>query len=193
MIINERGLVRNIKQAYKRSGYTIISTGDQVTLFTEDWYVRADWDKFPRKALAAIVECMGMLPATSDALAVMAGEEPQVVMPEVAGQDVASWETGEDEADTVTMVPVLFQGYQLYQVDGGGACYGVVAPLLSIVERDVAQHKEATRKGERRLYWSHDGELVILGAVRPTGAYWEKDWVSTAWAAMETVDLHRKE
>lgn len=193
MIINERGLVRNIKQAFKRSGYTIISTGDQVTLFTEDWYVRADWDKFPRKALAAIVECMGMLPATSDALAVMAGEEPQVVMPEVAGQDVASWETGEDEADTVTMVPVLFQGYQLYQVDGGGACYGVAAPLLSIVERDVARHKEATRKGERRLYWSHDGELVILGAVRPTGAYWEKDWVSTAWAAMETVDLHRKE
>lgn len=57
----------------------------------------------------------------------------------------------------------------------------------------MAQHKEATRKGERRLYWSHDGELVILGAVRPTGAYWEKDWVSTAWAAMETVDLHRKE
>lgn len=193
MIINERGLVRNIKQAFKRSGYTIISTGDQVTLFTEDWYVRADWDKFPRKALAAIVECMGMLPATSDALAVMAGEEPQVVMPEVAGQDVASWEAGEDEVDTVTMVPVLFQGYQLYQVDGGGACYGVAAPLLSIVERDVAQHKEATRKGERRLYWSHDGELVILGAVRPTGAYWEKDWVSTAWAAMETVDLHRKE
>ena len=185
--------MRNIKQAFKRSGYTIISTGDQVTLFTEDWYVRADWDKFPRKALAAIVECMGMLPATSDALAVMAGEEPQVVMPEVAGQDVASWETGEDEADTVTMVPVLFQGYQLYQVDGGGACYGVAAPLLSIVERDVAQHKEATRKGERRLHWSHDGELVILGAVRPTGAYWEKDWVSTAWAAMETVDLHRKE
>ena len=61
------------------------------------------------------------------------------------------------------------------------------------MERDVAQHKEATRKGERRLYWSHDGELVILGAVRPTGAYWEKDWVSTAWVAMETVDLHRKE
>ena len=102
MIINERGLVRNIKQAYKRSGYTIISTGDQVTLFTEDWYVRADWDKFPRKALAAIVECMGMLPATSDALAVMAGEEPQVVMPEVAGQDVTSWVAGEDEAEVDT-------------------------------------------------------------------------------------------
>lgn len=29
MIINERGLVRNIKQAFKRSGYTIISTGDR--------------------------------------------------------------------------------------------------------------------------------------------------------------------
>ena len=193
MILSESGLVRSIKQAYKRSGCTIISTGEQITIYTDDWYVRADWDKFPRKALTAIVECMGMLPATSDALAVMAGEEPQVVMPEVAGQDVASWETGEDEADAVTMVPVLFQGYQLYQTDGGGACYGVAAPLLSIVERDVAQYKEATRKGERRLYWSHDGELVILGAVRPTGAYWEKDWVSTAWAAMETVDLHRKE
>lgn len=193
MIINERGLVRNIKHAYKRGGYTVISSGDQVTLFTEEWYVRADWDKFPRKALAAIVECMGTLPTTSDALAIMEGEEPQVVMPEVAGQDVAYWETGEDEPGAVTMVPVLFQGYQLYQGDGGGACYGVAAPLLGIVDRDIAEHKGATRKDERRLYWSHDGELVILGAVRPTGSYWEKDWISTAWAAMETVDLHRRE
>lgn len=193
MILSERGLVRSIKQAYKRSGCTIISTGEQITIYTDDWYVRADWDKFPIKALAAIVECMGTLPTTADALAIMAGQEPQVVMPEAVGQDVASWEGGEDERDPVTMVPVLYQGFQLFQKLGGGSCYGISASMLAIVERDIAQYKEAARKGETRLYWRHDGELAILAAIRPPATYWARDWERAAWEAMETVDLHRKQ
>lgn len=151
MIINEKGLVKNIKRSYKRSGFTIISTGEQITLFTESWYVRADWDKFPRKALAAIVECMGTLPTNSDALVILEGSDPQTVMPEVIGQDVCGWEAGEGQEESVTIVPVMYQGYQLYQKHGGGACYGVAAHLLSLVERDVAVNKDATVRGEVRM------------------------------------------
>lgn len=192
MIINEKGLVRNIKYAYKREGYCIIGTREQITLFTDGWYIRADWDKFPRKALAAIVECMGTLPTTPDALAILAGEEPQVVMPEVVAKEVEAWETGEKAAEAVTMVPMMYQGYQLYQAPDGGPCYGVQARTLSMVERDIAEWKDAHTMDENRLHWSHDGELVILGAIRPTASYWTRDWERTIWSAMESVDLHSR-
>lgn len=192
MIINERGLVKNIKAAYKHGGFNVMNNGQQLTLYTDTWYVRVDWDKFPRKALATLVECIGTLPSTNEVLAVMDKEEPQAVMPDVVGQDVASWETGENAEGSISMVPMIYQGYQLYQADYGGACYGVAVNVLNIVERDIAEHKNASRKGKTRILWEHDGELAILGVIRPTESYWTRDWEQTVWAALEAVDLHKK-
>lgn len=192
MIINEQGLVRAIKRAYKNGGFTIINHGGQVTAYTDGWYVRVDWDKLPRKALAAIVECMGTLPATPEALAIEKDMEPQVVMPEQVGQEIADWEAGEDEPGAYTVTPARYADAILYQEAGGGACYGVRESDLAIVDVDVRKNKEATRKGAGRIYWSHDGELVILEAIRPAGAYWTRDWEKKIWEAFESVDLHRQ-
>ena len=147
MIINERGLVRNIKQAYKRSGYTIISTGDQVTPVHGRLVRPGGLGQVPAQGPGGHRGVHGH--AAGDV-----GRTGRHGRRRAAGGHAGGGGPGRGvlgdrrgQADTVTMVPVLFQGYQLYQVDGGGACYGVAAPLLSIVERDVAQHKEATRKG----------------------------------------------
>lgn len=192
MIINEKGLARALRLAYKRTGYTLMHSDDQVTVYTEDWYVRADREKFPIKALATIVEHMGGLPTSADALLIMNGEAPQVAMPEIVGSEVAAWVNGE-KTKTVTMVPVIVRGLQLYQEEDGGACYGVAMHALGIVERDVATHKDATAVEETRLEWSHDGEDVIIAAARPTAAYWAKDPEKEVWAALEGVDLHKRE
>ena len=193
MIINEKGLARALKLAYKHGGYTLIANGEQIILFTEGWYLRCDKDKFPRKALATIVEHMGTPPTTADALSIADGEEPQVVMPEVAGQDVSSWESGQAE-ETASMVPFIVWGMQLYQVaDGAGPCYGVDPVALAVTERDIAGQAAAAVLGDGRLKWEHDGETVIVGAVRPAGRYWDRPWQQEVWAALEAVDLHRKE
>lgn len=153
MIINEKGLVRALKLAYKQGGYTILNNEEEITVYTEDWYLRSDWDKFPRKVLATIVEHMGTLPTSADALRIHAGDEPQVVMPEIVGQDVSAWVSG-DADQSVTIVPIMVQGLQLYQEEGGGNCYGVRPTSLGIVERDVAVRKDADVTEGKRLSWA---------------------------------------
>ena len=49
----------------------------------------------------------------------------------------------------------------------------------------------AAISGGRALTWSHDGETVMLGAIRKTT--WAWDWERTVWEALESVDLHKKE
>lgn len=168
MIIEEKGLVKAIKAAYRHSGYTVLNQGGEVTIYTEGWFVRCLWTKLPRKALAIIVEHMGMIP----------------------DDDVAGWMGGE-AASMASYVPVTFRGYQLFQEVNGRQAYGVDPTALAIVERATAEMGTAAISGGRALTWSHDGETVMLGAIRKTT--WAWDWERTVWEAMESVDLHKKE
>ena len=47
---------------------------------------------------------------------------------------------GGDRGEEVTMVPVIMQGFQIYQPPGGGACWGVPLYLVDMIERDPAEH-----------------------------------------------------
>ena len=151
MIIEEKGLVKAIKAAYRHSGYTVLNQGGEVTIYTEGWFVRCLWTKLPRKALAIIVEHMGMIPDDGEAMAIE----------------------------------------KLFQEVNGRQAYGVDPTALAIVERVTAEMGTAAISGGRALAWSHDGETVMLGAIRKTT--WAWDWERTVWEALESVDLHKKE
>ena len=43
MIIEEKGLVKAIKIAYRHGGYTVLNQGGEVTIYTEGWFVRCLW------------------------------------------------------------------------------------------------------------------------------------------------------
>ena len=190
VIIEEKGLVKAIKAAYRHSGYTVLNQGGEVTIYTEGWFVRCLWTKLPRKALAIIVEHMGMIPDDGEAMAIEKDDQPQAVMAGIVSDDVAGWMGGE-AASMASYVPVTFRGYQLFQEVNGRQAYGVDPTALAIVERATAEMGTAAISGGRALTWSHDGETVMLGAIRKTT--WAWDWERTVWEAMESVDLHKKE
>ena len=108
----------------------------------------------------------------------------------IVSDDVAGWMGGE-AASMASYVPVTFRGYQLFQEVNGRQAYGVDPTALAIVERATAEMGTAAISGGRALTWSHDGETVMLGAIRKTA--WAWDWERTVWEAMESVDLHKKE
>ena len=54
-IIQEKGMVRAIKGAYRHGGYNVLNLDGDVVIYTEEWCVRCPWNKLPRKALATIV------------------------------------------------------------------------------------------------------------------------------------------
>lgn len=192
MLINEAGLVRAIKYAYKHGGYTVVTEPDTIHIYTMAWYIRSDRARLPRKALAAIVEHMGMIPEENAPVAIEKDGDPQIVLQDVARNDMDRWRTGETGAE-VTMVPVIMQGYQVFQEPGGGQCWGVPLSCLGILERDEAEHRSATVVGTDRMAWKNEGEAVVLGAVRKATSGWAKAWERAVWQALESVDLHKED
>lgn len=139
MLINEGGLIRAIKRAYKAGGYTVLNTGNDVAIYTDHWFAMANRALLPRKVLATIVEHMGMIPEKDMPTSIIKDTEPQLVLRETAADDMDHWRGG-DRGEEVTMVPVIMQGFQIYQPPGGGACWGVPLYLVDMIERDPAEH-----------------------------------------------------
>ena len=192
MLINEAGLVRVIKRAYKNGGYVVANHGNAVSIYTETWYIQVNRALLSRKVLAAIVEHMGMIPEADTPTSIVKDGDPQLVMRDVAMDDMAHWRSGE-RGEEVTMVPVIMQGYQVYQPPGGGACWGVSLHYLDMLERDAAEHTGADVVDNDRLLWEADGEAVVIDAVRKAKSSWAKEWERAVWTALEGVDLHKEE
>ena len=192
MLINEAGLVRAIKRAYKHGGYVVANLGDAVAIYTENWYIQANRALFSRKALATIVEHMGMIPEKNVPTSILKDKDPQLVLKEVAADDMSHWRGGE-RGEEVTLVPVIMQGYQIFQTAGGGPCWGCPLGLLNMIERDMAEHGGADVVDNNRLLWTGDGEAVAMDAVRKARSSWAKEWERAVWNALEGVDLHKEE
>lgn len=192
MLIDESGLVRAVKSAYKSGGYTVSAAGDAMAIYTEDWFVKCRRAILPRKVLAAMVEHMGMIPGDGAPVSVSKDCDPQLVMEDVAAADVDHWCAGQHE-DDATMVPVTMQGYQIFQTKGGGACWGVPLMDLGMIGRDIAEHSAAAVVDGDRLVWRGDGEAVAMAAVRKARSRWAKEWERAVWNALESVDLHKEE
>jgi hypothetical protein len=189
-IIQEKGMVRAIKGAYRHGGYNVLNLDGDVVIYTEEWCVRCPWNKLPRKALATIVEHLGMIPENGEAVNIEKDGQPQAIMAGVATEEAAGW-TFSPATVGASYVPVTFRGYQLFQEVNSRQAYGVDPTALAIVERTTAEMGTAGVSEGRTLGWSHDGETVMLAAIRKTT--WAWDWEKTVWEALESVDLHKRE
>ena len=193
MLINEAGLVRAIKRAYKADGYTVNVKDGIMSIYTKSWYIQARRDMVPRKALAAIVEHAGLIPGENEPTNIMKDLHPQLVIPETAAEELSAWRVGE-RGDNVDLVPVIMQGFQIFQTaEGAGACWGVPLYHLGMIERDAAEHRGAIVVANDRLLWDDDGEAVVVEAVRKAKSGWARAWERAVWEALEGVDLHKEE
>ena len=190
MLINEVGFVRAIKRAYKNGGYTVINRDGKITIYTAKWCVQTSRKDLPRKALAAIVEHMGMIP-DQEPVYIIKDEDPQTVMAETAAEDMNRWRLGED-GDVVDMVPVIMQGLQIFQAKDG-PCWGIPLPCLSMIEQDEAEYYGATVVDNDRLVWEDNAEVIAVEAVRKAKSGWAKAWEKAVWEALESVDLHKED
>ena len=189
-MLNEAGLVRAIKRAYKSLGYTVSNRDGKISVYTQMWYFHTKREAMPRKALAAIVEHMGMIPDGEPVFIVKDGE-PQTVLAEAAAEDMNYWRIGES-GDSVDMVPVIMQGYQIFQA-AEGACWGIPLSCLSMIERDAAEHYGAVVVDDDRLVWDEEMEAIAIKAVRKAKSGWSKAWEKAVWEALESVDLHKED
>lgn len=191
MLLNETGLVRAIKRAYRNGGYTVSNQEGNVSVYTEDWYIQARRGALPRKVLGTIAEHMGMIPDETAPVFVSWDTEAQVVIAEIAGEDLIHWRSGKRGAGA-EMVPVIMRGLQVFQT-ADMACWGVPLPQLGILGRNEAEHSEATIVDDDRLLWESGTEAVVIHAARKAKSSWSSAQERDAWEALERVDLRREE
>jgi hypothetical protein len=191
MLINEAGLVRAIKRAYKADGYTVNVQNGIMSIYTKSWYIQARQKMVPRKALAAIVEHAGLIPGENEPINIMKDLEPQLVIPETAAEEMSAWRVGE-RGDDVDLVPVIMQGFQIFQAESL-ACWGIPLSYLGMVERDAAEHDSAIVVDNCRLLWDDGTEAIAVEDVRKAKSGWAKAWERAVWEALEGVDLHKEE
>lgn len=93
MVIHEKGLLRAMKQAYKRTGYTVAaeSSGaiENIIIATGKWAVVVEKKNLPRKILGLIAEHLGDIPADGEAYQVKV-KEPQIEIYDVVQQTIRS-------------------------------------------------------------------------------------------------------
>ena len=190
MLINENGLARAVKSAYKDGGYSVMCDGDRMAIYTKHWLAIREREKMPRKVLGAIAEHAGIIQDDTPML-IHKGGEPKIIMADVAQGEVNAWTAGNRVA-TASYVPVILQGYQVYQAQGGtGPCYGIELPHLEILERLPALDTPANILDGDRLAWHFDDEVLVLSSVRKAAASWAEEWERAVWTALEGVNLHR--
>lgn len=80
MVINEKTLVREMKEAFKGGGYTVICREEETTMILcPYWAVQINNENLPREVLSLLALHMGYLPKEGEAYKIMkADKEPTV-------------------------------------------------------------------------------------------------------------------
>ena len=161
MVISEKTLVRELKEAYKRSGYIIITRpGGRTAFWVPSWTVEIENDNLPREVLALLALHMGYLPEAGRAYKIMRGKDEatvQTMLFETAIIPIRNLEGAVALAADTVPVPVrktvlTFDGWNIWQKTGNNGIL-LVDPAYEQLMRKL---EDVTVAGE---YLYKEGEI----------------------------------
>ncbi len=123
MVIKEKALIREMKEAYKAAGYTVsgkeTATGTDLILQTPTWKVVIAKENMPRKVLALIVEHLGAIPMEGESFQLRKGDT-QTVITETVNTPIIP-----DAQETEQIKPTVlsWKGRTLWQREGDGRIF----------------------------------------------------------------------
>lgn len=143
-MINEKGLCKTLKAAYKGSGYSVIPQTvrldgpvgkyhrSDIILNGPTWAVRCETVDLPSEAAVQIVKDAGYLPV--EAMMIQKGAPNQLVMEEVAADRHGMLQRQTEEVVAMKKIPVIFkERWQLYQTERG-AVHAFDLELLKLID-----------------------------------------------------------
>lgn len=143
-MINEKGLCKLLKSAFKTSGYELVpqSTNTEtpagrwhrnmLTINGKTWAVQCQTVDLPPKASVQVVEDAGYLPV--EAIQIQRGAPNQLIIPEAISLRIDFFRAESGEIISMMKIPVIFKDrWQLYQTEQG-AVYGFDVELLQLID-----------------------------------------------------------
>lgn len=184
MVIREQSLVREMKEAFKSGGYTVICRpGGTTVIMYSYWAVEINNENLPREVLSLLALHMGYLPKEGEAYRIMkADKEPTVqkMLFETAISPVCTLEIKVAEAQDTIPVEVkkallTFNGCNVWQKTGNNGIVLIDPQYESILRKkdDVIMAGDAIYKeGEvSKVYVmrvndaEHENQLNHLGQI----------------------------
>lgn len=139
MVINEKGLLRAMKEAYKADGYEIeckeTAGVKEIHIETPRWYVMCVLKNLPRKVLGLIVEHLGEIPAPGQAVQVKKKETQTKICNQ--GRDAFGGVVPDDCINPagVTKTGIIYRGGNVWQQDRGNRIFWINPDLEDIMLR----------------------------------------------------------
>lgn len=157
-MINERGLCRAMKSAYRSGGYEVAGGGEENTLYINgySWYVAAPQKQMPRKMLALLVEHVGCIP-TGEAFRVHKNDGAQAIVLSMALQTQNGWAKllDQEDATEIRQTAMTWKGWNVWQKTETGTVLAFDGDLTALGFGKPALHGNA-------LVWDEAGELVCV-------------------------------
>lgn len=170
-MIDEKGLCKILKSAYKNGGYTILPQTEEakdggtwrrntIVINGATWAVRCLTVDLPKAAAVQIVEDAGYLPV--EGIDVRKGAPNQLIMAEVAACRHALLNYTGDNVAKMKKIPVIFkERWQLYQNEEGEV-YAFDVELLKLID---FKHSEPLcfmrRNGTMGLFFADVGDDAV--------------------------------
>jgi hypothetical protein len=143
-MINEKGLCKLLKSAFKTSGYELVPQSisketeagnwrrNTLTINGKTWAVQCQTVDLPPKASVQVVEDAGYLPV--EAIQIQRGAPNQLIIQDAISQRIDFFRAESGEIIGMKKIPVIFKDrWQLYQTEQG-AVYGFDTELLQLID-----------------------------------------------------------
>lgn len=153
MVVDEKGLIRAMKEAYKSKGYKVAmdeSGGiERVILSAALWTVVINRSELPRKVLGLIAEHVGEIPEVNNAYQVRK-KDTQTEIFDMVLQNVQDFRSGEKSRRIARKTSLVLDGYSIWQA----------ATDLQVLKLDP-EREEIMNWGRYRVWLIGDDLLMV--------------------------------
>lgn len=167
MVVNEKGLMRAMKEAYKGQGYKVATQEsggiEEIVIAASDWVTVITRENVPRKVLGLIAEHVGEIPEPGQAYQV-SKKETQTEIFHLAMQLLEGMKHGEQEARQAKPTPLILNGYTLRQRQKDMKVVRVDPDLEDIL---LPRGRVVWMLGEDQLMVSGEASRVYISSYTP--------------------------
>lgn len=164
MVINEKALVRQMKESYKTYGYTVAVIGERMMLTNGCWLANIDVDNVPAGLLGMLAEHIRDVPKEGQAYKVIKDKDGAFVQHRIMEEAVAPMKqmaAQKEESGYLKMMRrtnLTLSGMQLWQAPEGSAMY-MIDPRYAVLFDD---HNQVVRLGGGIYAEGEISELWVL-------------------------------
>lgn len=166
-MIDEGGMLRVMKDAYKATGYIVINDAGTVTIRTEFWMTQMPIRMLPRKVLALLVEHIGTIPEDKEAFRCSKGGGAQTLVFEIEQESTQKAEAYFEEAmQTVKETQLVFKDCRIWQAPETMQTIAINPDYMRIISRKDMGAAGLNAEKYLLLIEDEDGIRVVIAGVR---------------------------